>query len=181
VYVTHDQVEAMTMGTRIAVLHDGALQQVGTPLEVYERPMNVFVAQFIGTPPMNFLRATVGADGATLEGPALRLPTPPAWRQAVARKTGAPIVVGIRPEKIALVNGVPPGHEPVTAAVEVVELLGSEAVFHARVGDDVLVAKTESHRAPTVGAQVPLRFDLDSLHLFDADTQRRLDAPAVPS
>jgi multiple sugar transport system ATP-binding protein len=180
VYVTHDQVEAMTMGTRIAVLNDGALQQVGTPLEVYERPMNVFVAQFIGTPPMNFLRGTIGASGATLEGPALRLPTPAAWRAAAARKAGAPVVIGIRPEKVALLNGVPPGHDPVTAVVEVVELLGSEAVFHGRVGDDVLVAKIESHRAPAVGARVPLRLDLESLHLFDADTQRRLDVIVHP-
>ncbi len=175
VYVTHDQIEAMTMGSRIAVLNDGALQQVGTPLEVYERPLNLFVAQFIGTPPMNFVAATVGPQGETLETAALRLPTPASWRAAAARAAGRPVVIGIRPEKVGLVNGVPPRHDPLTATVEVVELLGSEAVFHGRVGDDVLIAKAESHRAPSVGARVPLRLDLDALHLFDASTRRRLD------
>jgi multiple sugar transport system ATP-binding protein len=175
VYVTHDQIEAMTMGSRIAILNDGVLQQVGTPLEVYELPKNVFVAQFIGTPPMNFVHAIVGPNGETLESPALRLPTPGAWRVAASRHAGRRVVVGIRPEKVGLVNGVPAGHDQVTATVEVVELLGSEAVFHGRVGDDVLVAKAESHRAPRVGAKVPLRLDLDALHLFDAESQRRLE------
>jgi len=175
VYVTHDQVEAMTMGSRIAVLSAGALQQVGTPLEVYEHPVNVFVAQFIGTPPMNFVSATIGPRGETLESTAFKLPMPAAWRAAAAKHAGRSVVVGIRPEKVGLVNGVRPTHEPITATVEVVELLGSEAVFHGRVGEDVLVAKAESHRAPTLGAQVPLILDLESLHLFDAETQRRLE------
>lgn len=163
------------MGSRIAVLHDGVLQQVGTPLEVYERPMNVFVAQFIGTPPMNFLNATVGPNGETLESATVRLPTPRSWRDAASRNAGRKVVIGIRPEKVGLVDGVPPGHDAVDATVEVVELLGSEAVFHGRVGEDMLVAKAESHRAPTVGAKVPLRLDLEAIHLFDADTRRRLD------
>ncbi|TMQ71390.1 MAG: sn-glycerol-3-phosphate ABC transporter ATP-binding protein UgpC [Candidatus Eisenbacteria bacterium] len=175
VYVTHDQVEAMTMGTRIAVLNDGALQQVGTPLDVYERPMNLFVAQFIGTPPMNFMKATIGKDGATLEGAALRLPTPASWRALAARHVDRAVVIGIRPENIALANGAAPAHDGVTAVVEVVELLGSEAVFHGRVGDDLLAAKTESRHAPSLGASVPLRFDLEALHLFDAASQRRLE------
>src|SRR6185369_2211294 len=85
VYVTHDQVEAMTMGSRIAVLSAGALQQVGTPLEVYEHPVNVFVAQFIGTPPMNFVSATIGPRGETLESTAFKLPMPAAWRAAAAK------------------------------------------------------------------------------------------------
>jgi multiple sugar transport system ATP-binding protein len=174
VYVTHDQVEAMTMGTRIAVLNDGVLQQVGTPLEVYERPLNVFVAQFIGTPPMNFINATVSANGEALEAAALRLPTPRAWREAVSRHVGGRVVIGIRPEKVGLVDGMPAGHDNVTATVEVVELLGSEAVIHGRVGEDVMIAKAEPHRAPSVGAKVPLRMDLDAIHLFDAETRRRL-------
>jgi len=174
VYVTHDQVEAMTMGSRIAVLHDGALQQVGTPLEVYERPMNVFVAQFIGTPPMNFINATVGANGETLESATVRLPMPRTWRDAASKHAGRPVVIGIRPEKVGLVDSVPPGHDAIQATVEVVELLGSEAVFHGRVGEEMLVAKAESHRAPKVGDKVPLRLDLEAIHLFDADTRRRL-------
>src|SRR5512143_626747 len=84
VYVTHDQVEAMTMGHRIAVMKDGKLQQVGTPLDVYEKPQNVFVATFIGTPPMNFLKATLGEGGATLAGPKFSIPVPPSLRPATA-------------------------------------------------------------------------------------------------
>jgi multiple sugar transport system ATP-binding protein len=174
VYVTHDQVEAMTMGGRIAVLNQGALQQVGTPLEVYERPVNVFVANFIGTPPMNFVRATVGQAGATLAAGSFTIPTPAAWRDATARRDGRPVVVGIRPEMIALGNGAD-GAGTVPVTVEVVELLGNEAVFHGRAGDDVLIAKSESHRAPSVGARVSLTLDLEALHLFDAETERRLE------
>jgi multiple sugar transport system ATP-binding protein len=174
IYVTHDQVEAMTMGRRIAVLKDGKLQQVGTPLEVYERPVNVFVANFIGTPPMNFFAATVSDGGATLSAPEFSLPTPPAWRAAAARKDGARVLVGIRPEKIEVLAGVDgaPGTVPVT--VEAMELLGNEVILHCRVGKDVLVAKTESHRAPSVGARIRLKLDLDSLHLFDAETEGSL-------
>ena len=175
IYVTHDQIEAMTMGARIAVLLDGALQQVGTPLEVYERPVNVFVAHFIGTPPMNFVRATVGVGGARLDAASFAIPTPAGWRSAAVRHDGRPVLVGIRPEKIGLSNGKAEGPGTVPVTVEVVELLGNEAVFHGRAGDDVLIAKSESHHAPVVGARVQLRLDLEALHLFDAETERRLE------
>jgi multiple sugar transport system ATP-binding protein len=174
VYVTHDQVEAMTMGRRIAVLNAGVLQQVGTPLEVYERPVNVFVANFIGTPPMNFLGATIAEGGAALRSAAFSLPTPPPWRAAAARWDGNRVLVGIRPEKIAVVQGAAEGPGVVTVTVEVIELLGNEVVFHGRIGDEILVAKTEPHHAPAVGASVRLKLDLDALHLFDAETERRL-------
>jgi multiple sugar transport system ATP-binding protein len=174
VYVTHDQVEAMTMGTRIAVLSDGALQQVGTPLEVYECPVNLFVAQFIGTPPMNFFDAKVGESGATLAAGTFVVPTPEAWRSATAARAGGRVRVGIRPEKVGLARNGAAGPAAVDAVVDVVELLGNEAVFHARAGEDVLIAKSESHHAPSVGSRVSLRLDLDALHLFDAESQRRL-------
>jgi multiple sugar transport system ATP-binding protein len=175
VYVTHDQVEAMTMGGRIAVLNAGILQQVGTPLEVYERPVNVFVANFIGTPPMNFFAATVAEGGASLRAAGFSLPTPPAWRAAAAKHDGKRVVVGIRPEKIELADGAPDQPGVVSVQVEVTELLGSEVVFHGRMGEDLLVAKAEPHRAPTIGATVRLKLDLDALHLFDAETERRLE------
>jgi multiple sugar transport system ATP-binding protein len=174
IYVTHDQVEAMTMGGRIAVLHDGVLQQVGTPLEVYERPANVFVANFIGTPPMNLFGASVESGGATLAAGGSTLPTPEAWRAATSRLAGQKVLVGVRPEKITIARDGVPGPGVLPAVVEMVELLGNEAVFHARAGDDVLVARSEPHRAPSVGGRVSLRLDLGELHLFDAHTQRRL-------
>jgi multiple sugar transport system ATP-binding protein len=179
VYVTHDQVEAMTMGARIAVLNQGRLQQVGTPLEVYQRPVNLFVANFIGTPPMNFVRATVTQSGARLDTATFSVPTPAAWRDAVGSADRG-VVLGIRPEHLALGNGAATGVGAVPATVEVVELLGSEAVFYSRAGDDVLIAKSESHRAPAVGERVTLVLDLESIHVFDAETERRLEASPVP-
>jgi len=175
IYVTHDQVEAMTMGTRIAVLHAGVLQQVGPPLAVYERPVNVFVANFIGTPPMNLFPASVTGGGATLTAGTFSIPTPGAWRAATAGTDGRELVIGVRPEKIGLARDDASGPGVVPAVVEMVELLGDEVVFHTRVGRDTLIAKAEPRHAPSVGGSVLLRLDLDELHLFDAETQRRLE------
>ncbi|MGE5176863.1 MAG: ABC transporter ATP-binding protein [Hyphomicrobiales bacterium] len=179
VYVTHDQVEAMTMGRRIAILNAGILQQVGTPLEVYEKPVNVFVANFIGTPPMNFIPAVTADGGASLRATEFTIPAPADARAALAGPDGRRVLIGIRPEKIepedaagAGASAAAPG--TVAVKVEVVELLGNEAIFHGRVGDDVLVAKAEPHRAPNVGDTVTLRLDLGALHLFDAESERRL-------
>ncbi len=177
IYVTHDQVEAMTMGRRIAVLKDGKLQQVGTPLEVFEQPANLFVASFIGTPPMNFFRAQIGESGATLIHSRFRLPVHDALRPVTAAHDGRPVTVGVRPENI-LEPGRPPHGPtaPVTVEVEIVEPLGHEVIVHGRVGDDVLVATVGPHRAPRLGDQLPLQIELDALHLFDGATERRLAA-----
>src|SRR5438552_13977734 len=131
IYVTHDQVEAMTMGNRIAVMNVGKIQQVGTQLDVYETPQNVFVANFIGTPPMNFIRATVTEGGAGLAN-GIKLPAPSAARSALASRVGKTVLVGVRPE-----NVVAPGRPTrgATAAlaltVGLVETLGDEVVVHA--------------------------------------------------
>lgn len=163
------------MGTRIAVLHAGVLQQVGPPLAVYERPVNVFVANFIGTPPMNLFPASVTGGGATLTAGTFSIPTPGAWRAATAGTDGRELVIGVRPEKIGLARDDASGPGVVPAVVEMVELLGDEVVFHTRVGRDTLIAKAEPRHAPSVGGSVLLRLDLDELHLFDAETQRRLE------
>jgi multiple sugar transport system ATP-binding protein len=175
VYVTHDQVEAMTMGSRIAVLHAGKLQQVGAPLEVYERPANLFVAAFIGTPPMNFVRATVADGGASLRAGAFAIPVPSSARAALAGLAGRPVVAGIRPENVLPAGRATRGEgAPVEATVEIVETLGDEIVVHARAGDDVLVFKDDPHHAPDVGAKVAVQLDLAALHLFDAESELRL-------
>ena len=177
VYVTHDQVEAMTMGTRIAIMKDGHLQQVGTPLEVYDQPANLFVAGFIGTLPMNLIEARLGDDGATLEASAFRLPVPPALRPAVAAHRGKKVAIGVRPEKILAPGAETPNPTAtVPVEVEVLEPLGSEVIVHGRAGDDLLVASFEPHRAPTVGSRVDLVLDLTTLQLFDAESGRRLTA-----
>jgi len=177
VYVTHDQTEAMTMGQRIAVMKDGKLQQVGTPLEIYGRPENFFVANFIGTPPMNFLPATLADGGKTLAGKGFSLPVPESLRALTAGKDGRKIIVGIRPENILDPSEPARGETArLSGEVEVVEPLGDQAMIHVRVGDDVLVYPVDPHAMPEMGDKADLVLELDKLHLFDAVTERRLAA-----
>jgi multiple sugar transport system ATP-binding protein len=176
IYVTHDQVEAMTMGHRIAVLHAGKLQQVGAPLEVYERPANLFVANFIGTPPMNFVKGTLADGGGILEASSFRLPLPQALRTA-AGKAGRKVVLGVRPEHVLDAEAAARGETaPLELTVEIVETLGDELVVHGRSGDDLLVFKRDAHRSPEIGAKVAVKLELSQLHLFDAETEQRLGA-----
>ncbi len=177
VYVTHDQIEAMTMGSRIAVMKDGKIQQVGTPLEIYDRPQNLFVANFIGTPPMNFVNATIRDGGATLAAASFSLPVPASLRPSAAGFDGKKIIVGIRPEHL-LDPSIPTRGEKAKLAVEVevIEPLGDEVIVHARVGDELLVYKVEPQMTPEVGQKLEIAVELDRLHLFDADTEKRLGA-----
>jgi len=178
VYVTHDQVEAMTMGDRIAVLEAGRLQQAGAPLEVYERPANVFVAGFIGTPPMNLLEGAISDDGATLQGDGFALPLPDAYRRLPAIKAATPVVVGIRPEDIFLAPEQARGPTaPLRLTVEIVETLGHDAIAHGRVGDELVAASLDPHFTAEPGEPVDLHVGLDAVHLFDAATELRLSPP----
>jgi multiple sugar transport system ATP-binding protein len=175
VYVTHDQIEAMTMGNRIAVMRAGKLQQVGTPLEVYEQPANLFVASFIGTPPMNFVPATLADGGTVVVASGLRLPVPEPLRAVTAGRDGLKVVAGLRPENIRETPRDGGGATvPLRAKVEFVEPLGHEVIVHGRVGDDLLVAKADPHRAPEMGSEVDLLAEVDALHLFDAGSEQRL-------
>ena len=177
VYVTHDQIEAMTMGQRIAVMKEGKIQQVGTPLEIYGRPENLFVANFIGTPPMNFLPATIADGGTTLAGKGFSLPVPKSLRTLTVGGDGRKVVIGIRPETILDPSASARGETARLAGfVEVVEPLGDEVIVHARVGDDVLVYRVEPHAMPEMGDKAELVLELENLHLFDAVTERRLEA-----
>ncbi len=165
VYVTHDQVEAMTMATRVAVMSMGQLQQVGTPKEVYDRPVNAFVAQFIGTPPMNCLAGVAGAggtvdvDGGWLAGPDLG--------DAVSK--GRKVVVGVRPEHLAIVS-----NGSLRAEVRAVEWLGHECLVFLTVGDHQVVLREPGEVELTVGTSVNLAADPAEVHLFDADTTERI-------
>ncbi|UOZ07328.1 ABC transporter ATP-binding protein [Amycolatopsis sp. WQ 127309] len=158
-YVTHDQVEAMTMGDRVAVLKDGVLQQVDTPIGLFARPVNVFVAGFIGSPAMNLLETTVDAEGA------LGVPLTPAQRSAL---TGPGIVVGVRPEGWTIGDG---GFD---AIVEVVEELGSDQYLYCRDGDRVLTVRTPGMSPWQRGQTIALAPQVGSVHLFDAATGDRL-------
>jgi multiple sugar transport system ATP-binding protein len=177
VYVTHDQIEAMTMGHRIAVMKEGKLQQLGTPLEVYERPANIFVAQFIGTPPMSFLAATLDANGTTLVGEGFTLPVPQSLRAATAGKGGRKVKVGIRPDHLAQAGQAVRGESAtLQPKVEIVEPLGNELIVHASLGEFSLVFRMPPQHPPEHGTTLPVMVELDSLHLFDAETEQRLNA-----
>lgn len=165
------------MGHRIAIIKDGDLMQVGTPLEVYERPSNVFVATFIGTPPMNFFRAQLTGDGSQIKSAHVELPVPEAWRDAARAAGGRPVLVGIRPENLLDAGSGGRGPTaPMTIDVDVVEPLGHEVLVHGKLGSDLLVAKAHPHRTPEVGAPLDLIVELEGLHLFDPETELRLGA-----
>jgi multiple sugar transport system ATP-binding protein len=165
VYVTHDQVEAMTMGHRITVLRDGKIQQVGTPRKVYESPANAFVAQFIGTPPMNLIAATV--SGAVLQFSSFALPLAEKFRGRVAE--GQRVIAGIRPEHL---RHAPNGDAQIRAEVDVVEPIGHETIVYARAGAARLVAIFDPTVTPRAGETIGLCIDADAMHLFDAESEK---------
>jgi multiple sugar transport system ATP-binding protein len=175
IYVTHDQVEAMTMGQRVAVLRDGELEQVGTPMELYNRPATVFVAGFIGTPPMNLIAASVCDSGARLAASSFSLPVPPELRTVT--HLGQRVVVGVRPENFAARKRDQAGATAaVVAEVELAERLGSEVIVHARVGDEMIVARLGPENDTAPGEKLDLVIELGALHLFDLETGKRLPA-----
>ena len=177
VYVTHDQIEAMTMGHRIAVMKDGKLQQLGSPLEVYERPANIFVAKFIGTPPMNFFSATLEDGGSRVVNGAFSLPVADSLKAVTTGKSGRKVEVGIRPDH--LLSPEVPARGPVASLdlkVELVEPLGNEIIVHGRAGDASLVFRLPPTRAPEHGSLFKVHVELDALQLFDATTEQRLTA-----
>jgi multiple sugar transport system ATP-binding protein len=175
IYVTHDQVEAMTMGTRIAVLSEGKLQQLGTPLDVYERPANLFVANFIGTPPMNLFKATVTDSGSTLQAGGFALPSPDGVRGALAPRVGKTVVVGIRPENVVeRGRSVRGATAPLELIADLVETLGDEVVVHGSRGGDQISFKMDPHNPPEFGGKVSAVVEVDRMHLFDPDTEQRI-------
>jgi len=154
---------------------------VGTPLEVYDRPANLFVASFIGTPPMNFVPAVLKDGGATVAASGFALPVPEGLRGATASRDGKKVVLGIRPENLrGTESGARVSEGPVTklagipGIIEFVEPLGHEVIVHVRVGEDLLVAKLEPHRAPQMDDPIELAVELSALHLFDAQSEERL-------
>lgn len=173
VYVTHDQVEAMTMADRIAILDAGRLQQLAPPQEVYDRPANVFVARFIGNPPMNILRgAVLTVDGELVVDVAGgRIPIPGALVGAVKAFDVTEVIIGVRPEHVQI------GPGQVQATVSVIESLGHERHVICRLDDSQMVIVRQEHDEPVpdVGVRVELTADEGRVHVFDARTEDRLD------
>ncbi len=180
VYVTHDQVEAMTMGTRIAVMNQGILQQVGTPQQLYKQPANQFVAGFIGSPAMNFVDVAVEGSGdlARLRGGSFESPIPPRLREALASTAGRKLVMGVRPEQFDAGTG-DGTVGTVRTNVDVVEYLGNEELLHVRAGEQDVVAVVDADLRVRPGDVLDLTFPLDEVYLFDDETGVSLTESAV--
>jgi multiple sugar transport system ATP-binding protein len=172
IYVTHDQVEAMTMGDRIAVMKDGILQQVGTPPQLYTSPVNVFVAAFIGSPAMNF--AKVRAEDGKLKLGNIELHLSGRSAQAAADRKGKDLLIGFRPEDLEIANGKVDGAIRLPAKVDVVEYLGNQELLHAQAEGNEIVALVPSEREVKVGQHVEFAIPAGKLHLFDPETEETL-------
>ncbi|HEU0199275.1 MAG TPA: sn-glycerol-3-phosphate ABC transporter ATP-binding protein UgpC [Burkholderiaceae bacterium] len=178
VYVTHDQIEAMTLGDRIAVMKDGVVQQFGDPQEIYDRPANLFVAGFIGSPSMNFLRGKLATNGSGLHFESvcagqrhpLPLPSaPPAARALIGRE----VILGLRPERISNPNG--HAHNLVIdCPIDLVEPTGPDTLVFTQLNGTKVGCRVDPRAAVTPGRMMPLAFDMSQAVLFDPETERRI-------
>ncbi len=179
IYVTHGQVEAMTMGDRIVVMKDGLVQQVADPLTLYDKPANRFVAGFIGTPPMNFFEGTLEQEGNGLvftDGIS-RILLCEALQKKVSDHAGKKVIFGIRPEDIGSVQAEKDLSAPeIEATAEVAEPMGSETYVHLNTGKASFIARIEAHRDVRIGESLKLRLAIDKAHIFDAETEVILTA-----
>jgi sn-glycerol 3-phosphate transport system ATP-binding protein len=173
IYVTHDQVEAMTLGDQLMVMNGGVVEQIGTPLEVYRRPASVFVGGFIGSPAMNFLDARIGEGGA-LEVGGERLAL-----HAGAGEAGRPVILGLRPEHL---QPAPDAAAALALEVGLIEILGADTIAHGRIGGHgggegqtaALTVRLDSSIRVEIGERIPLMVEQDNIHLFDSSSQARL-------
>jgi multiple sugar transport system ATP-binding protein len=187
VYVTHDQVEAMTMGNRIAVMKDGVIQQVADPIHLYQHPANLFVAGFIGAPPMNFFRGTLGGEPGGLcfieaappragQTSGFQVRLSPEHSAKLSGRSGLPVILGLRPEDIGLsTGGVGTAVDStVDAVVELVEPLGAETLFHLTTGAHAMVARLGAAERNAPGQKVRAAFALAGFHFFDSTTEQAI-------
>ena len=177
VYVTHDQTEAMTLADRIVIMKDGFIQQIGTPQEVFDHPINIFVAGFIGTPQMNFFDAKLSGGGAQVLG--LNIPLSDTTKSALGGADGKEVILGIRPEHIRFTTE--SGEGIVNGTVEVSEMMGSEYYLHVNCGGKDVVVRVPTADLPDslrggirYGTQMNFVFRPDSIHLFDKATEKNL-------
>jgi multiple sugar transport system ATP-binding protein len=178
IYVTHDQVEAMTMGTRICVLSAGELQQIDTPFNLYHNPRNLFVAGFIGSPAMNFFDATLKPDDGTLTADtgAFTLTIPANIADIYRDHAGQKVILGIRPEDIHDIDYQPPGITPakVEANVDVVEQMGNEMVVYLEADGKTFISRMDPRTQARVGNRMGVTFNVDNVHIFDANNELSL-------
>jgi multiple sugar transport system ATP-binding protein len=176
IYVTHDQVEAMTLGDRVVVMKDGIVQQVGEPLELYNTPANKFVAGFIGSPAMNFSNVRIIENGGALwaENAGMKIKVPDHLVAKVRPHTGQPAILGVRPEDIAVADGTEPDGTAFTALTEVVERLGSETLLDVRVADGTMVASVDPTSPAKIQENIRLVFNPKKIHFFEAQSERSI-------
>jgi len=175
IYVTHDQVEAMTMGDRIVVMKDGYVQQIGDPVTIYDRPANKFVAGFIGTPPMNFLNGRLEKKDSNLyfgEG-SFTLKLDKSMNEKMSAYAGKEVVLGVRPEDIEekRVSKLSDSECKVSAMVDVIEHIGSLAYVYLTVGQSSFVAALDSHEQLKVSEKGEVVFNMEKAHFFDSQTE----------
>lgn len=179
IYVTHDQIEAMTMASRIAVINKGMLQQLDTPKMLYDHPDNMFVAGFIGSPAMNFFKATLRKTGDNLivDAGSFSVPVPADRNKAFQSYVDKQVVFGIRPEDIYNPAFVPTGIHaaPIEAKVDVTELMGNEIYLYLLAGSNNIVARVDPRTDFHVGNKIQVSFNMDKCHLFDPDTEKAID------
>jgi multiple sugar transport system ATP-binding protein len=176
IYVTHDQTEAMTMATRLVVMKDGVIQQVGAPKEVYDNPNNVFVGGFIGSPAMNFLTGTIKDSDFVMGDVKVRIPEGKLKLLKEKGYTGKEIILGIRPEDIhdelVFIESTP--DTKITASIEVAELMGAETYLYSKVADQDFIARIDSRSDIQGGETLDLALDMNKAHFFDAETEERI-------
>jgi len=178
IYVTHDQVEAMTMGTRIALLRDGILQQLDTPQNLYDHPVNLFVAGFIGAPTMNFFDVTLVEEDSTLyaDGGTFKVEIPEDKRQALLPYKGQEVIMGIRPENIHDPRFVPPGitGAKIKSKVDVTELMGNEIFVYLTTGNHSFIARVDPRSDLQAGDEVDIVVNMDRMKVFDRRTEEAI-------
>ncbi len=177
IYVTHDQIEAMTMATRIVVMKDGRVQQIGAPKEIYDNPNNMFVGGFIGTPAMNFLYGKVDEEGFfTCEGLKLKVAKKHLDILKANKKIGKEIVLGFRPEDVHDQKAMLEKYKDAVATfvVDVAELLGAETNIHITIGNANIIAKVEARSDLNIGDKIDLAINMEKSHFFDPETELRL-------
>jgi len=173
IYVTHDQVEAMTLGDRVVVMKGGLVQQVGEPLELYNTPVNRFVAGFLGSPAMNFapVRLSNGKDGLRADNPGFGIDVPAEIRPRLQAYAGREVIMGIRPEDLQIANGSHPPGLCFDAMVEVVERLGAEILLDLQVGEQTMVAAVEPSIRAKRGDKLRFALPPERLHFFDTNSE----------
>ncbi len=175
IYVTHDQTEAMTMATRIVIMKDGFIQQVGSPKEVYNFPVNMFVAGFIGSPAMNFFTVEVLEEGVRLGDQTIPVPSPKLMALHDMGYKGKSLVLGIRPEQFEEAATNEPYKTMIPVTVEVAELMGAEMNVYASIQEESFVAKISTAKEVVADDVISLYVDMDKVHFFDAESEKCID------